>query len=304
MQNNTAQSTEQQIALNSSIQAMQLSVNYGDTRVLDNLDLSVSAGSIVGLVGKNGAGKSTLIKSLLGLKTIDGGEVGILGQTPQTFSEDFKAQLGYVAQHPALPNWLSVQTYLDFRAHSYPNWDQDWVNARLFDWSVLPYHHISKMTTGQKQRLAIISEMAFRPQVLLLDEPVAGLDFASRMEFLREVIALCADFGTTILFSTHLFSDIQQVCSHIAWLHNGNIQLYAELDDIREYYQLITVTLNAEQKGREIPMPDSLVYRKFSDKTFVLLTSTPEIAWIEQRRKQGIQVTSEPVTIENLSLIQ
>ncbi len=272
--------------------------------MLDNLDLTITGGSIVGLVGKNGAGKSTLIRSLLGLKKINGGKAEIFGQPAGHFTKDCKAKLGYVAQHPVFPDWLSVQSYLNFRSNAYPGWDNDWVDAHLLDWSVPSIRRIGDLTTGQKQRLAIISEMAFRPQVLLLDEPVAGLDFASRMEFLRETITLCADFNTTILFSTHLFSDIHQVCSHIAWLYNGRIALYAELDEVRERYQLITVALNDKQKNQEVEMPTSLVYRKLSQNTLTLLTDRPEPSWISQLREKHFQVTSEPASIENLSLIQ
>lgn len=282
------------------VMANNLSTRYRDKQVLRNVNLRVEKGAIVCLVGANGAGKSTLLQCLLGLKDCDLGDVELLGRIPAFFDDEIKEKIGYVAQTPDFIPWLRVQDYLDFRAAFYSNWHSEWVNERLATWSVTASSRIASLTVGQKQRLAIIGAMAYQPELLILDEPIAGLDLGSRMDFLREVVMLCANFNTTVLFSTHLFSDIHQIGSHLAWVHDGTVALYADLDDLREHHKIITITPQSQHHFRDLLMPDSMCYRLSTQKPQAelrLIVAKPEPEWVENTRANGYAVEVSPASI-------
>ncbi|MBX9900379.1 MAG: ABC transporter ATP-binding protein [Burkholderiaceae bacterium] len=218
-----------------------LSKSFKPQQVLHELDWEVEAGSIVGLLGRNGAGKSTLMECLLGLRDVDAGsEVRLFGEDINHLSDATKAKIGYVPQASDLFEWLTPRQMLAYFKALYTYWNDAKVDALMQRWD-LPYDKIiSKFSGGQKQRLSIIRALAHDPQLLILDEPVASLDPAARRDFLREIVDSVMDQNTTIVFSTHILSDLERVAMKVAFLSKGKIVHQQMLDDLMEVSLQVT----------------------------------------------------------------
>lgn len=218
-----------------------LSKQFKPQRVLKNLDWEVEAGSIVGLLGRNGAGKSTLIECLLGLRDAEPeSEVKLFGEDVAHLSDSSKAKIGYVPQTSDLFEWLTPRQMLAYFKALYPHWNDAKVDNLMQRWNLSYDKVISKFSGGQKQRLSIIRALAHDPELLILDEPVASLDPAGRRDFLREIVDSVIDQNTTIVFSTHILSDLERVAMKVAFLSNGRIVHQQSLDDLMEVSLLVT----------------------------------------------------------------
>jgi ABC-2 type transport system ATP-binding protein len=225
-----------------------ISKRYGENWVLRDIDLSIPRGSIYGLVGRNGAGKSTLMRVLLGLLSADSGSAGVLGEPALALGDATKARLGYVPQQFGALGWMKVGDMLAFVGARYPHWDSDFVRRSLERWSIVPSRTLAELSTGEQQYVALIRALAPRPELLVLDEPAAALDPVARRELLRELATRAGESGMTVLFSTHIVSDLERVASHVACLHRQHIVINAPMDDLKETHA--RVRLGAEAAAR------------------------------------------------------
>jgi ABC-2 type transport system ATP-binding protein len=214
-----------------------VSKRFGDKTVLDQLQWQVQPGQVIGLLGRNGAGKSTLLECLLGLRECDTGSVTIFGEDIADLSEQARSRIGYVPQSFELFEWMTPVQMLDYFKALYPRWNDEKVEALLRRWGFddrMRKTAIGKLSGGEKQRLSIIRALAHEPDLLVLDEPVSALDPVGRRDFLRELIDGVIDRGTTVIFSTHILSDLERVALDVAFLKDGRIALQGELDSLLE----------------------------------------------------------------------
>jgi ABC-2 type transport system ATP-binding protein len=215
----------------------QLSKSFQYKTVLSGLSLDVYPGQVIGLLGRNGAGKSTLMECMLGLREVDAGAVRLFGEDARRPSDATRAKIGYVPQKSDLFEWLTPNQLLDYFRALYPHWNGDKVESLLNRWGFGPVarkQQISKLSGGEKQRLSIIRALAHDPQLLVLDEPVAALDPVGRREFLQELINDVIERGTTVIFSTHILTDLERVALEVAFLKDGRITLKGQLDELLE----------------------------------------------------------------------
>lgn len=225
------------------VEARGLQKTFGRQQVLRGVDWRLPRGAVVGLLGRNGAGKSTLLECLLGLRETDAGSVTLFGEPVAALSEDARARIGYVPQQAEAFEWLTPMQMLEYFRALYPRWNDARVEGMLRRWGFageLRDKPIGRLSGGEKQRLAIIRALAHEPELLVLDEPVASLDPVGRREFLRELIGTVADGETTVVFSTHILSDLERVALDVAFLHDGRIGLHAPLDELLEGARRIT----------------------------------------------------------------
>jgi ABC-2 type transport system ATP-binding protein len=207
---------------------------YGKRQVLTGLDLVVPQGSVVGLLGTNGAGKTTLIKCALGLIRPQGGEARLLGENSWTLSAEAKMRIGYVPQVINLYPWMKVRHLVDYTAAFYPRWNHDLVARLMRDWDILGDDRVGPLSVGQLQKLAIILALGHEPDLLLLDEPAASLDPLARRQFLQMIIDMAAPGQRTVLFSTHITSDLERAADRVAILKSGRIAWHGLLEDLKE----------------------------------------------------------------------
>ncbi|MBP6337629.1 MAG: ABC transporter ATP-binding protein [Vitreoscilla sp.] len=217
-----------------------LSLAYGAQTVLQNLSWQLPPGQVVGLLGRNGAGKTTLLESLLGLREPAQGEVQLFGRPLAALGDAERARIGYVPQQSNLFEWMTPLQLLAYFKAFYPRWNDAKVEALLTRWGINRHQPIAKLSGGQQQRLSIIRALGHEPDLLVLDEPVASLDPAGRRDFLQELVAQVIDRGTTVVFSTHILSDLERVAFHVAFLAAGRIVLQAPLDELMDGARSIT----------------------------------------------------------------
>jgi ABC-2 type transport system ATP-binding protein len=215
--------------------------SYEGQRVLDDLTLHIPRGAVLGLIGRNGAGKSTLIRILVGLQQPDAGRSRLFGESSLALSDACKARLGYVPQQPEAFAWMRVTDMLDFVGRLYPRWDQAFVERALGRWELPRTRQLAKLSPGERQRVALIRALATTPDLLVLDEPAAALDPVARRALLREIAVRAGESGTTVLFSSHIVSDLERVASQVAFLHGTRLVLNTPLDELPERYARLVV---------------------------------------------------------------
>lgn len=207
---------------------------YDHRSVLGGVSLAVEPGAVLGLIGRNGAGKSTLLRAMLGLIAPDAGTARVWDAPALVMSDAAKQRIGYVPQQPEALAWLQIGEMLDFVARFYPRWDHRFVADALERWNLPRNRGLSKLSPGERQRVALLRALGPRPDLLVLDEPASALDPIGRRELLREIASRAGESGTTVVFSTHIVSDLERVASHVAFLHQGQLLLHGELDSLKE----------------------------------------------------------------------
>lgn len=228
-------------ALNPTVSVHGLEVAYGTgAPVLRDLDWQMLPGQVVGLLGRNGAGKTTLLEALLGLREARAGSVQLFGRPAAVLDDEARARIGYVPQQSDLFDGFTPQQLLDYFRSFYPRWNTAKVDGLMSRWQIDRHQRIGRLSGGQQQRLSIIRALAHDPELLVLDEPVSGLDPAARRDFLRELVEQVIERGTTVVFSTHILSDLERVAFHMAFLGEGRITLQAPLDELLDEVRLLT----------------------------------------------------------------
>ena len=197
---------------------------YGKRTALEQCSLEIPAGSVTALVGPNGAGKTTMLQILCGLLSPTSGEVRVLGADPGHDAAVI-ARIGFVAQEQPLYRSLTVRDTMRFGAATNPRWDQLRAVERLDRARVPLDQRVGELSGGQRAQVALALALGKRPELLLLDEPLASLDPLARREFLASLMETAADGGITIVLSSHLITDLERVCDHLIVLAHGDTQV-------------------------------------------------------------------------------
>lgn len=210
---------------------------------LGGVSINVRRGTVFGLVGENGAGKTTLMKHLLGLLKPTSGSVRVFGIDPVVDPVGVLSRIGYVSEDRDLPHWMRVDELIRYTKAFYPDWNDAYAEQlrQLFN---LPNHaRIKHLSRGEKAKAGLLIALAYRPELLLLDEPSSGLDPVVRRDILSAIIRTVADEGRTVIFSSHLLEEVERVSDHVAMVIQGKIVLDGPMDDIKAKHHRVNLRL-------------------------------------------------------------
>ncbi len=234
-----------------------LKKNFGDKEVLKGLDLSVPEGSIYGFIGKNGAGKTTTMKMVLGLMKPDAGKITVAGEDVVYGETLTNRNIGYLPDVPEYYSYMTPVEYLHF-CGEITGMKKDEVVVRTKELLELvglgeEKHRIKGFSRGMKQRLGIAQALLNRPKLLICDEPTSALDPVGRKEILDILLAVRQQ--TTVLFSTHILSDVERICTDVAFLHDGKVHMQGKLSEIKAEYRSEEYIVETEtEEGLQVIM--------------------------------------------------
>jgi ABC-2 type transport system ATP-binding protein len=223
------------------IEVSALTRHFGRATALNSVSLSIPRGAVYGLVGANGAGKTTLIKHILGLLRAESGSVRVFGLDPVADPAGVLSRIGYLSEENDLPGWMRVGELIRYSRSFYPGWDDAYAEELRQTFALDPAAKIRNLSKGQKARAGLLIALAYRPELLVLDEPSSGLDPIVRRDILGAVIRTIANEGRTVLFSSHLLEEVEQVADHVTMISRGTIALSAPLAVMKESHRCLTV---------------------------------------------------------------
>src|SRR3954463_16095127 len=220
---------------------------FGTKRALNHISLVVPRGIVFGLVGANGAGKTTLIRHVLGLLKAQTGSVRVFGLDPVKEPVNVLSRIGYLSEEGDLPGWMRVDELMRYMRAFYPTWDEDYAQDLRRQFALDPAAKIKQLSKGQRARAGLLIALAYRPELLLLDEPSSGLDPIVRRDILGAIIRTIADEGRTVLFSSHLLAEVERVSDEVAMIRSGRILFCDSLDRIKESHARLTLQFEDPQ---------------------------------------------------------
>jgi len=220
------------------IEIAQLSRRFGAKDALAQVTLTFRRGGVYGLVGANGAGKTTLIKHILGLLKAESGSVRVFGLDPVADPVGVLSRIGYLSEENDLPGWMRVDELMRYTRAFYPQWDEVYAEKLRVRFGLDAAARVRTLSKGQRARAGLLVALAHRPELLVLDEPSSGLDAIVRKDILGAVIRTIADEGRTVLFSSHLLDEVEQVADYVILIRDGRILISAPLDDIKRQHRV------------------------------------------------------------------
>jgi ABC-2 type transport system ATP-binding protein len=226
--------------MTAALETRGLGRRYSSQWALRDCTLEIPRGSVTALVGPNGAGKTTLLRLAVGLTRPTAGSVRVLGLDPSADAADSLPQVGFLAQEHPLFDGFTVAEMLRVGRELNPGWDDEAARARIAELGLPLKKKIRTLSGGQRAQVALTLALAKRPELLLLDEPVASLDPLARREFLQTVVEAVAERELTVVLSSHLLADLERVCDHLVILATGRTQLVGSIEEIVASHRLLT----------------------------------------------------------------
>jgi len=273
------------------IEASGLGKRYGRRWALADCTLAVPAGRVTGLVGPNGAGKTTLLQLAAGLLTPTSGTITVLGERPGGIPAQL-TRVGFVAQDAPVYPGLSVAGHLRMGAWLNPTWDGELAERRIGQLGLDLRQRAGSLSGGQRAQLALTLAAAKRPELLLLDEPVASLDPLARREFLQGLMETVAEHGASVVLSSHLIADIERVCDYLIVLTGSRVRIAGETEALLASHHRLS---GPRRDDRALPASWDVIEESHAGKQSTLLVRTQEPildpAW-----------TARPVSLEDLVL--
>jgi len=284
-----------------AIETHGLTKRFWKKTVVDGLELRVPAGSIFAFLGRNGAGKTTTIRMLFDLLDRTAGTARVLGLDCVKGAREIRRRVGYVAQNEDLYDWMTVERMIWFCKGFYPTWDDKLAADLRRRLELPPDTRIRTLSRGKQAQLALLLAMAYRPELLILDEPTAGLDVVVRREFLEGVIQLVQEEGRTIFFSTHLVHEVERVADWVGIMEEGKLIYCAPLEELKSGTRRLVCRfpaippaparipglLHAEKLGKDLV----LTVRDYNEQTLVAAHALkPESVEVEDLSLEDIFV--------------
>ena len=256
----------------SCLQINNLGKDFGSKRALSAVTLSLEKGEIMGLVGPNGAGKTTLVKMIMGLLHPTTGSIKIFGNDRDTLSCSEWRQVGYIADEPILYDFMSVQKLINFNRGFFPQWDEEKCRDLVARFNLPLHESVKNLSRGMKTQLSLTLALAQVPRLLILDEPLDGLDPMRRLEFLNLILEdFTGQEGRSILISSHYLEELERIVDCIAFLHEGQLKRVVPMEQLKVEEKTIRVVFQKEPPETLLGMPGIKQVQK-EGKTGYLIT--------------------------------
>ena len=226
-----------------AIELTGLTKRFGSTLAVDNLSLSVKRGNTFGLIGPNGSGKSTTIKMMMGILRPTTGAVHVLGREVAAEAVDIKQHVGYVPEMHFMDRWMRVKEVTGFCRSVYSKWNDGTCRDMLERFELDPNKKVKHLSKGMLVKLSLVLAVSHEPEMLILDEPMAGLDAVAREEFLDGVLRTVCDRGNTVVISTHSLDDIQRIADSVGFLYEGRLLVQRSIDQLLATTKRIHATI-------------------------------------------------------------
>jgi ABC-2 type transport system ATP-binding protein len=228
--------------MTSAIRTRNLERNFGKTKALDGIDLDVPEGAVYAVVGANGAGKTTLIKVLMNILHATSGTAETLGMDARKLSGKAFQKIGYVSENQEMPDWMTTRQMLAYYRNFYPRWDRDLEEQLLRQFDLPLDRKLKHLSRGMRMKASFASSLAYRPSLIVLDEPFSGLDPLVRDELIEVLIERAPE--STIFLSSHDLAEIESFSSHVGYLENGRLLFSEEMAVLMERFREVAVIVN------------------------------------------------------------
>ena len=275
-------------------------VKYFDGRcVLDGIDLKVPQGGIYGLLGRNGAGKTTIIRILLGLEPATRGEATVLGASSWQLPASVLGQIGYVAEgHNLIPNY-SVRRIVELYKGLSARWNEQFFRRLLETFRLPMERKVSQLSRGMRAQLNLSLAMATEPKLLILDDPTLGLDTVARRQFLELAIELISQDGKTILFCSHILSDVERLADRIGILRAGKLVVDCELEELKKRVRKLRLIFDG-QPPREFPITGIIAEKRQGREIIITVANWNENKQTFLNTFKPTSCTEIPMTLEEI----
>ena len=270
------------------LEARSLRRHYGSVLAVDGVDLNVRAGEIYGFLGINGAGKSTTIRILMGIISAEAGTIRLLGKTSSRTTVAQKQQIGYVSQEQNFYPWMTCQTLGRFVGSFYPSWDKAEFFRLLELFDIPAGRRISQLSGGMRAKLALAMAIAPHPQILILDEPTAGLDPVARRDFMEIIVAQARQHQRTTFFSSHLIDEVERCADRIGIIQSGRMRFEGSLGDLRSQVRRVTFP----EQPIDLPSHFEVWNERVNDSKISRIYRANAAAWIELEPGEGMSIDS------------
>ena len=269
-----------------AVAARGLGKRYGRRWALSNCTLEIPAGRVVGLVGPNGAGKTTLLELTVGLSQPDEGSIAVFGEEVAGTAAQL-ARVGFVAQQMPLYSRLSVDEHLRLGAALNPSWDMALARGRTAELGLDSTQRAGTLSGGQRAQLALTLAIAKRPELLVLDEPAAGLDPLAQREFLQILMATAAEHAMSVVLSSHHVADLERVCDYVVLIAQGHVQLADDVDSLLASHRRLS---GPHRDSVRLPTGQQVIEESHTERQSTILVRTEE------------QILDPTWTVEQVSL--
>ena len=283
----------------SLVTARGLGKTIGRKTILRDVCVDVSPGTVVGIIGKNGAGKTTLLEILLGFSPASSGSSQLFGHDSFTLPAAIKGRIGFVPQQDELVNPITGRQQLALIAALQQRWNHDLIERLQVAWGVPLDQTIQELSGGERQKLSILLALGHEPDLLLLDEPVAALDPISRRQFLQEIIAIASAQSRTVLFSTHIISDLERIADQIWIVRRGAIAWAGPLDALKESVVRLTIA-SRRALPTTLALPTALSQQVAGPRATAVVTHWSEAELARLRQDLDADIDVEPLGLEDI----
>jgi ABC-2 type transport system ATP-binding protein len=233
------------------IRTANLTKHYGSVRALTDVSMEVPEGSVFALLGPNGAGKTTALRILLNIVRAGSGHAEMLGTDSRRLGPREFAQVGYVSENRELPDWMTVRAFFDYCRKFYPTWNGAEAATLMDGFSLPAERKLESLSRGMRMKAQLAAALAYKPRLLIMDEPFSGLDVVVRDQLMRTIAERTPE--CTVLIATHDLSDIESFASHVAYISEGRLLFAEEMDCLSERFREVEVTAEQALEAADPP---------------------------------------------------